>query len=561
MEIDPRQVFFLFETYFNNQFGSVDPEEFREKLDYHHAEIASHLWDLFEKLCNNSIEVETEETLYIDSKSDESDFEIQNDNLESNLSQKFMSQASVSDDSESPSFTEPDLKKQKLEADCYDYFDEVEFSDHTFSFETMKKIIQLKDEQHRTLKSIQNLYPKLHAKHITRFRRYIEAKGTFPMKMYELEQYIKNRINNSRKNDFTAVHDIHIRRWAIQKAREMGLEKFKASHKFVSNLKRRLRINSHKVTHLVTRKHFIEKETIDQNLRVFLELANSKLASFNLDFVLNSDQSGFLKEFHSSRTLSYKGEKHTKVLVNSIANTTHSYTIQPTITASGKLLSPMLICLQETTGNEFGPVVGAQVAENTPNNLVVVCSKSGKLTKEHVKTWLKDCLSPHMTQKSLLLTDSWSGQTDDFLKDSILPEKREFLESITIPAGTTGICQPLDVYFFRQYKGFVRRIYDEIMLEFEEVQVYNRLFFFLIHSLVHNQLTAEIFRPMLQYAWFKSGYSVPDPGKFKNVNEVCFNKKEISANCVNCENLAFMECAHCNKLLCLKHFLEKVCFH
>jgi len=206
----------------------------------------------------------------------------------------------------------------------------------------------------------------------------------------------------------------------------------------------------------VTRKHSIEKATIDQNLRAHVQLTNSKLPNYSSDFVFNSDQSGFLKEFHSTRTLSFKGEKHTKLLVNSVANMTHSYTIQPTITASGKLLSPMLFCLQETTGNQFGPIVEAQVAENTPNNLVVVCSKSGKLTKEHVKTRLKDCSTPHMTQKSLLLTDSWSGQNDDFLKDSLVPEKKEFLETLTIPAGTTGICQPMDVYFSRQYKGFVR---------------------------------------------------------------------------------------------------------
>ena len=157
--------------------------------------------------------------------------------------------------------------------------------------------------------------------------------------------------------------------------------------------------------------------------------------------------------------MSYRGEKQTEIVVNSVSNTSHSYTIQPTITASGKLLSPMLLCLQETTGNKFGPQVAEQVRENTPNNLVIVCSKSGKLTKEHVKIWLDDCLCPHVNQKCLLLTDSWSGQTDQFLMDSLFPEKKELFEAVTIPAGTTCVCQPLDVYFFRQYKIFVRRIY------------------------------------------------------------------------------------------------------
>ena len=143
--------------------------------------------------------------------------------------------------------------------------------------------------------------------------------------------------------------------------------------------------------------------------------------------------------------------------------------------------------------------------------------------------------------------------------DSLFPEKKEFFEAVTIPAGTTGMCQPLDVYFFRQYKIFVRKIYDQKMLDSSEQEVYNRLFFIKVHSLVHNQLTAESFSPMLKYAWYKSGYCVTDPGKFENVNEICFDKKTILGNCMNCEDAAFIKCAHCNKLLCLEDFLNKKC--
>ena len=107
----------------------------------------------------------------------------------------------------------------------------------------------------------------------------------------------------------------------------------------------------------------------------------------------------------STRTLSHSGEKLTLQVAKNVSNTTHSYTIQPTISADGKLLSPMLVCLQETTGDNFGPRV-ALTLNSVPDNLYVVCSKSGKLKKAHVKKWSSHCLSPHIDAKTMLLIDS-----------------------------------------------------------------------------------------------------------------------------------------------------------
>lgn len=551
MNTNVHQVLFLFNIYFENQYGRINPQDFNGKTDSHHKTIASDLWDIFQKLCDKSVEIENEEFLYIE-----------NDAMEyENVSQKSSSTANKLNKSKSAPDMEPPEKKGKHDLD-YDWSTEVmEPSDRNYSFETIKKIVELKDKKGQTLKSIQGKYPWVQFIHLTRFRKYVEAEGTFLMKMKEVEKFVQNKFQESRDNELKPVHDIILRRWAIDKSKEIGFENFKASPTFVKNLKSRLEIKSRKVTKIVTRRYSTEKVDLDQKTTAHLELTNSALSSYNPKFVFNSDQSNFTKEFYSTRTLSHKGEKHTLLTVNSISNTTHSYTIQPTISAAGELLSPMLICLQETTGNEFGPKVKEQIEANTPENLVVVCSKSGKLTKEHVKVWINNCLTPHVTEKSLLLTDSWSGQTDEFLNESLPIEKKNLLATMTIPAGTTSLCQPLDVYFFRQYKVFVRRIYDEMMLESNEEEAQNRLFFLKLHSLIHNQFLAEAFRPMLKYAWFKSGYHVSDPGKFKNVTEICFDKKDVSQNCDNCGNLSFMTCAHCNKYLCLTDFLKKVCWH
>ena len=198
-----------------------------------------------------------------------------------------------------------------------------------------------------------------------------------------------------------------------------------------------------------------------------------------------------------------------------------------------------------------------------PDNLFVVCSKSGKLKQSLVKKWSSECLSPHITSKTLLLIDSWSAQGEDVLKESLSEEQEENLDVIKIPPGTTGECQPLDVYFFRQYKLFVRTIYD--MLALQNVNdCRDRLSILNMHSLVHNQLTASIFQPMLKYAWFKSGYKVPNPGKFKNMKQVCF-ENFIRFTCEECiegeKSTVSVRCAHCKKHLCLPHFLQRKCWH
>jgi hypothetical protein len=80
----------------------------------------------------------------------------------------------------------------------------------------------------------------------------------------------------------------------------------------------------------------------------------------------------------SSRTLSHTGEQTTEASVSSRHATTHSYTIQPTISLDEKLLSPLFICFQEQDG-KFGPQVEKNLFQCP--NVVVHCSTSGKMSK------------------------------------------------------------------------------------------------------------------------------------------------------------------------------------
>ncbi len=102
---------------------------------------------------------------------------------------------------------------------------------------------------------------------------------------------------------------------------------------------------------------------------------------------------------HSSHTLATVGQKKVVANVASVSATTHSYTIQPTISLNGTLIEPLYICLQELDG-KFGPQVKISVDEHfkSRRNIVVTASKSVKLQKWHVKYWVDNVLRSSITQ-------------------------------------------------------------------------------------------------------------------------------------------------------------------
>lgn len=125
-------------------------------------------------------------------------------------------------------------------------------------------------------------------------------------------------------------------------------------------------------------KHQIEnQETVKTSANQFVVDVRKSLFKYEADEVINTDQSGIQLELRSTRTLNHKGEKVTMGSVRSINATTYSYTVQPTITLDGHLLSPVYLCLKEPKGH---------MSENIrshlfkASNVMITCSSSGKLT-------------------------------------------------------------------------------------------------------------------------------------------------------------------------------------
>lgn len=219
----------------------------------------------------------------------------------------------------------------------------------------------------------------------------------------------------------------------------------------------------------------------------------------------------------------------------------------------------MYVCFQEASGS-FGPRVAQQVKMNTPFNIYADASVSGKMTSSHVSNWAKHVFKLDVVDKSLLILDSWSGQKDENLIKSQL-EVHNFKVEV-IPPKSTKFIQPLDVYFFRQYKIIIRRIEEEIRFKctFAEntmTKLNDRIFILKMHALVYNQFCAPSFQMMIKYAWQKCGYLTPEIVEhFDNVIDQTFNFDFETCSKEFCEEVAFIRCAYCNICLCIEHFFN-----
>lgn len=395
-------------------------------------------------------------------------------------------------------------------------------------------------QRFKQLKSKQQLY---------RWEGQIMSNGTRLDKLKKISEYVLTRFREATEKSLT-VHDIDIRRWALQ-ARDnvsLSLNLFTASITWVHQFKRNHGIVSRKINKFVTQKTLTDKAKLKEQASKFVQDVKEKILIVGENNVWNSDQSGFNLEMHTGRTLSFKGELKVEALTQSVYSMTHSYTIQPIISASGVLVSPLLIVMQETDG-KFGPRVEKNLFK--AENVLVYASKSGKLTSALVKTWFQEVFFPLSSSKSVLLLDSWSGQNSKIF-ESLSPESGKPIQIETIPAGTTGMIQPLDVFFFRPWKNFIRYFSDTIVLYNYDINLHHRNNIIKLQSLIHNQFSSPRFKNLIKYSWYKSGYITEKPPEFDNPVDYCF--KKCAAICNLCSMSAVVKCAWCTKSLCMSHF-------
>uniref|UniRef100_A0A915DY62 HTH CENPB-type domain-containing protein n=1 Tax=Ditylenchus dipsaci TaxID=166011 RepID=A0A915DY62_9BILA len=232
------------------------------------------------------------------------------------------------------------------------------------------------------------------------------------------------------------LHDCDIQAMAIVINRELQIPRFSASLRWVQNFKSGSRIVSRHITRIVSRRNREDRVAIEENARQFV--ADIRLLQVSPEKMANADQSGFVKEMISGRSLAPTGVKDVERVVQIVASTTHSYTVMPTIYANGTLGKKLFVVLQEPSGSF------PQRLNYAASNLSIHCHSSHIMTKDLMKTWLRECVfTNEMPDQLLLIVDSWTSFRDHQTIRSLVPEGKVVIMR-NIPAGATSLIQPLD---------------------------------------------------------------------------------------------------------------------
>lgn len=333
---------------------------------------------------------------------------------------------------------------------------------------------------------------------------------------------------------------------------QLDMEDFVASPTWCKSWKKRYNIVSRKGTRVVSAKNIRDAAQVKESAINFVSRIKKLIETYGEENTYNTDQTGFKIESVSGRTLEKKGVKQVEISYQQSKSATHSYTVQLVICANGYLFPEFLVVLPEQSG-EFG----VRVAQNMFRHPCILAraNRSGLVTKEIIRDFFDLIFYPNCGDRCLLLYDSLSTYKDQEYYDEVKPDHIDCHIEV-IPAGATGLVQPEDVGFFREYKSFHARLSNQAHLKYREIRVYSRDNILRLITSTHIQFCAPKFRQFIRNCFVKSGY-VQRVYKvhFQSPIEYCFNRsvRKHMCNYEVCERSAYLQCAWCEQYICLWH--------
>lgn len=330
------------------------------------------------------------------------------------------------------------------------------------------------------------------------------------------------------------------------------MEDFIASSSWCYKWKKRHRIVSRKATRVVSAKNIREAAQVKESGEQFVNRIKNLIEAYGESNVYNTDQTGFKIENNSGRTLEQKGLKQIEIAYQQSKSATHSYTVQPVISAKGKLFPKFLVVLPEQAG-QFVVRVGQRMFKH--QMIVARANRSGIVTKEIIRDFYDLIFYPNCGEQCLLLYDSLPAYKDQTYYDEVRPDHID-CHVETIPAGTTGQVQALDVGFFRSYKSFHLNLTHFTLLKCRDILVYNRDNILRLILATHIQFCAPRFEVFIRHCFVQSGYLKRlKKDHFEDPREYCFhqNVRRHMCNYDACEEKAMLRCAWCEKYICMRH--------
>lgn len=109
--------------------------------------------------------------------------------------------------------------------------------------------------------------------------------------MMKLAEMTMDRFNIARQS-LRPVHYTDLRYWAIQSARSLGIDNFKASNSWLVNFRRGNRIRQRRVARFISSKELASEDHIQASALLFKTQLAAQVPIFDAKYVINTDQTG-----------------------------------------------------------------------------------------------------------------------------------------------------------------------------------------------------------------------------------------------------------------------------
>ena len=191
-----------------------------------------------------------------------------------------------------------------------------------------------------------------------------------------------------------------------------------------------------------------------QHVRVKLAQPNR-----HADYIINMDQTPIPFTFNSKRTLEMVGKK--TIHIRKSTNDTKRATLALTVTASGKMIRPMLIF----KGTANGRIVKRDMP-GWDSTFLYACQPNAWMDERCMLLWVELCLKPHVATIPtgiipIIFLDSYRCHTMASVVDAI---QDLGVEVEHIPGGCTCLCQPVDVGINKPFKKHIRDLWQTWMM-------------------------------------------------------------------------------------------------
>ncbi|KAL4480960.1 hypothetical protein ABPG72_014428 [Tetrahymena utriculariae] len=321
----------------------------------------------------------------------------------------------------------------------------------------------------------------------------------------ELEEYLVNYIKEQRIN-YIVISRKYLKAIAKIKATDLGLD-LKVSDGYLQKFLKRNKFKYKKIN--TTMRIFAEQQKVDDFIKDLKQKIESQV--YDLDHVINFDESSLQKEYSSNYTITVEKEKHVRSKVD--GNPKVNYSIGLSISFSGIKLSQSIIW----------PSVGKKQVfdKKKPDNIQIYYRKKGSyFDVEKFQEWIHSILVAHskslnIDKRGLLIIDNFSGHKYPSLEQDLDTIRYDLLY---FPPNSTYLLQPLDLKIMKYYKQY----YSEEYMNFN-----------LLNGKSKKKLSHSDFLDLLSKVWLRfSKEQIESAWAIYNSNlklnkEIKQNKQEI----------------------------------